>query len=215
MGQLFYDKHWTSCCGYIDKLDAARLTPLIIWGKPCQKYRFRFCSASQVVEELITSTRSTAEFWSILWEVPTKLSGFFFPSPLSSFPLPAWVKMWIWIHWEPRHQALSLWSGSTDYKTLDYQRTNPQFSSVAQSCPTLCDPMNCSTPGLPVQHQLPEPTQTHVHWVSDAIQPSHLLLSRSPSTFNLSQHHGLFKWVSSLHQVAKLLEFQLQHQSFQ
>ena len=89
-----------------------------------------------------------------------------------------------------------------------------QFSSVAQSCPTLCDPMDYNMPGLPV-YQLPEFTQTHVHWVSDAIQPSHPLLSPSPPTFNLSQHRGLFKWVSSLHEVAKVLEFQLQHQSFQ
>ena len=90
-----------------------------------------------------------------------------------------------------------------------------QFSWVAQSCPTLCDPVNRSTPGLPVHHQLPELTQTHVHWVCDAIQPSHPLSSPSPPTFNLSQHQGLFIWVSSLHQVAKVLEFQLQHQSFQ
>ena len=90
-----------------------------------------------------------------------------------------------------------------------------QFSSVAQSCPTLCDPMNHSTPGLPVQHQLPEFTQTHIHWVGDAIQPSHPLSSPSPPAFNPSHHQGLFKWVSSLHKVAKVLEFQLQHQSFQ
>ena len=90
-----------------------------------------------------------------------------------------------------------------------------QFSSVAQSCPTLCDPMNCSTPGLPVYHQLPESTQTHVHSVGDAIQPSHPLSSPSPPVLSLSQHQGLFKWVSSPHQVAKVLEFQLQHQSFQ
>ena len=90
-----------------------------------------------------------------------------------------------------------------------------QFSSVAQSCPTLCDPMDCSRPGLPVHHQLLELTQTHVHRVGDAIQPSHLVSSPSPPVFNLSQHQGLFKWVSSLHQVAKVLEFQLQHQSFQ
>ena len=89
------------------------------------------------------------------------------------------------------------------------------FSSVAQSCPTLCDPINCSTPGLPVHHQHPESTQIHVHWVGDAIQPSHPLSSPSPPALNLSQHQGLFKWVSCLHQVAKGLEFQLQHQSFQ
>ena len=90
-----------------------------------------------------------------------------------------------------------------------------QFNSVSQSCPTLCDPMNHSTPGLPVHHQLPEFTQTHVHWVSDAIQLSHPLSSPSPPAPNLSQHQGLFQWVSSSHQVAKVLEFQLQHQSFQ
>ena len=90
-----------------------------------------------------------------------------------------------------------------------------QFSSVAQSCPTLCDPMDCSRPGLPVHHQLLEFTQTHVHWVGDAIQPSHPLSSPSPPAPNLSQHQCLFKWVSSLHQVAKVLEFQLQYQSLQ
>ena len=82
-----------------------------------------------------------------------------------------------------------------------------QFSSVTQSCPTLCDHMDCSTPGLPVHHQLPELTQTHVHWVSDAIQPSHPLSSPSHPTFNLSQYQGLFQWVSSLQQVAKVLKF--------
>jgi len=89
-----------------------------------------------------------------------------------------------------------------------------QFNSVVQSCPTLCDPVDCSTPGLPVHHQFPEFPQTHVCWVGDAIQSSYPLLSPSPA-FNLSQHQGLFQWVSSSHQVDKVLEFQLQHQSFQ
>ena len=84
-----------------------------------------------------------------------------------------------------------------------------QFSSVAQSCSTLCDPMNCSTPGLPVHHQLPEFTQTHVHRVSDAIQPSHPMSSPSPPAPNPSQHQSLFQWVNSSHEVAKVLEFQL------
>ena len=87
-----------------------------------------------------------------------------------------------------------------------------QFSSVAYSCLTLCDPMNHSTPGLPVHHQLLESSQTHVHWVRDAIQPSHPLLSPSPPALNLSQHQGLFQWASSSHQVAKVLELQLQNQ---
>ena len=86
-----------------------------------------------------------------------------------------------------------------------------QFSSVAQSCLTLCDPIDCSRPGLHIHHQLREFTQTHVHWVRDAIQPSHLLSFPSPPAFNLSQHQGLFQWVSSSHQVAKGLELQLQH----
>ena len=90
-----------------------------------------------------------------------------------------------------------------------------KISSVAQSCLTLCDPMDCSMSGFPVHHQLLEPTQTHVHWVSDAIQPCHPLLSHSPPALNLSQHQGLFQWVSSSHQVAKVLALQLQHQSFQ
>ena len=87
-----------------------------------------------------------------------------------------------------------------------------QFSSIVQSCPTLCDPMNSSTPGLPVHPQLPEFTRTHVHWVGDAIQPSHPLSSPSPPAPNPSQHQGLFQWVNSSHEVAKVLEFQPQHQ---
>ena len=84
-----------------------------------------------------------------------------------------------------------------------------QFSPVSQSCPTLCDPMNRSTPGLPVHHQLPEFTQTPVHQVSDAIQPSHPLSSPSPPAPSPSQHQSLFQWVNSSHEVAKVLEFQL------
>ena len=78
---------------------------------------------------------------------------------------------------------------------------------VTQSCPTLCDPMDCSTPGLNVNHQLQEFTQTHVCWVSDTIQPSHPLSSPSPPALNLFQHQGIFQWVSSLHQVAEVLGF--------
>ena len=94
----------------------------------------------------------------------------------------------------------------------DYTLSNSwsvQFSSVAQPCPTLCDPKYYSTPGLSVHHQLPEFTQTHVHWVSDVIQP-HPHSSPSPPTFNLSQHQGLFQWVSSSHQKTKILELQTQ-----
>ena len=99
---------------------------------------------------------------------------------------------------------------------VNLSKTNIKIlSSVVQSCPTLCDPMNHSTPGVPVHHQLPEFTQTHIHRVSDAIQPSHSLLSPSPPAPNPSQHQSLFQWVNSSHEVAKVLEFQPQHHSFQ
>ena len=115
----------------------------------------------------------------------------------------------------PNYGALSKIEIINFYLIFFQNMTSVQFSSVAQSCPTLCDPMNRSTAGLPVQNQLPEFTQTCVHWLGDAIQTSHPLSFPSPPALNLSQHQGLFKWVSSLHQVAKVLEFQLQHQSFQ
>ena len=98
---------------------------------------------------------------------------------------------------------------------LNVSQSISSVSSVTQSCPTLWDPMDCSMPALCVHHQFLEFSQTHVHWVGDTIQPSHPLSSPSPPPFNLSQHQGLYKWVSSSHQVAKVLEFQLQHQSFQ
>ena len=103
------------------------------------------------------------------------------------------------------HQILLLWI--RELKNLNNSNI-ASVSSVTKSCLTLCDPMDCRTPGLPVHHQLPELTETYVHQVSDAIQPSHPLLSPSPPAFNLSQHQGLFQWVSSSHQVAKVLEFQ-------
>ena len=113
--------------------------------------------------------------------------------------------------------TFSLWFLSILYELYKhlYNAYSVQFSSVTQPCPTLCNTMDCSMPGLWIHHQLPEFTQTPVHWVGDSIQPSHPLTSPSPTAFSLSQHQGHFKWVSSLQQVAKVLEFQLQHQSFQ
>ena len=118
---------------------------------------------------------------------------------LLSIPLPTWI----------------LHNNQTIFHLFGLNIQSVRFSSVTQSCPTLCDPMDWSIPGLPVHHQLPEFTLTPVHWVNDAIQPSHRLSSPSPPALNLSQHQGLFKWVSSSHQVAKVLEFQLQYQPFQ
>ena len=113
----------------------------------------------------------------------------------------AWVLVWhqttwIWISASPSTSCMTL--------TMSFKRFDTQFSSVTQSCLTLFDPMGYSTPGLPVHHQLPEPTQTHVRHVDEAIQPFHPLLSPSPPVFNLSQHQGLFQWISSPHQVAKV-----------
>ena len=115
----------------------------------------------------------------------------FYSSPLSTFKLG--------------YLILGMWSCKIIFWILTLYSV--QFSSVAQSCPTLRDPVNRSTPGLPVHHQLPEFTQTHVHRVSNAIQPSHPLLSPSPPAPNPSQHQSLFQWVNSSHEVAKVLEF--------
>ena len=123
--------------------------------------------------------------------------------------------------WWSRRQWLRLFSLNRVSEVLNHSLSlddcmSLQFSSVQSlSCVQLCNPRDCSMPGLPVHHQLPEFTQTHVHWVGDTIQPYHPLPSPSPPAFNLFQHQGLFQWVSSSHQVAKVLEFQLQYQSFQ
>ena len=96
-----------------------------------------------------------------------------------------------------------------DFPFLFFKDRLPQFSSVTQLCPNFCDLMDCNTPGFPTHQYLPKLAQTHVHWVCDAIQPSHPLSSPSPPAFNLSQHQGLFKSVSSLHQVARYWGFNL------
>ena len=117
--------------------------------------------------------------------------------------LPAYL-----LHVNYRNQSDEPYN-NTFWNKVSIHYLSVQFSSVAQSCPNLCDPMNCSTPGLPVHHQLPEFTQTHIHWVSDTIQPSHALSSPSPLAPSPSQHQSLFQWVNSSHEVAKVLEFHL------
>ena len=109
-----------------------------------------------------------------------------------------------------------IYLGNIFYIIMNYGLPDSdQFGSVTQLCLTLCDLMDCSMLGFFVHHQLLEPTQTQVHCIRDAIQPSHPLLSPSPPTFCLCQHQSVFQWVSSPHQMAKVLKFQLQHQSFQ
>ena len=137
------------------------------------------------------------------------------------------LRVVIWLEWvllfnipssppEALHWNTGVYRFQYHARTLSAEMlSSTLFSSVPQSCLTLCDPVECSMPGFSVRHQLLELAQTPVHCVGDAIQPSHPLLSPSPPAFNLPQHQGLFQWVSSLHQVAKVLELQLQHQSFQ
>ena len=155
--------------------------------------------------------------WTAAYQAPQSMgfsrqeywSGVPLPSPVKSLSYMFKSKIDTFIWYQHITQVVEM--------IFSYKLYNKgvQLSSVAQSCPTLCDPMNHSTPGLPVHQQLPEFTQTHVHWVCDAIQPFHLLSSLSPPAPNPSQHQGLFPWVNSSHEVAKVLEFQLQHQSFQ
>ena len=147
------------------------------------------------------------EYWS---ELP-------FPSPgdLANPGIDLHILNWqaFLFHWVTKETpTLIAYSSST---SGIHASQSIVLSSVTRSCLTLCNPMDCSIPGFPFPHQLPKFAQTHVHWVNDAIQPSHPLPSPPPPAFNLSQHQGLLKWVSSSHQVVRLLELQLQHQSFQ
>ena len=142
------------------------------------------------------SMKSLYKTWSTRGEITTHSS------------ILAWRSSWtVWKGKKICHQKMI----PQDQKVFNMLQR--KFSSVIQSCPTLCDPMDHRMTGFPVYHQLPEFAQTHVHQVSGAIQPSHPLSSPSSPAFNLSQHQGIFKWVSSSHQVAKALEFQ--HQTFQ
>ena len=119
-----------------------------------------------------------------------------------------WFAVWLRKFKQGLCINLEWWDGKGDGREVQ-KGAGICIRSVAQSCPTLCNPMNRSMPGLPVHHQLPEFIQIHVHRVSDAIQPSHPLSSPSPPAPNPSQHQSLFQWVNSSHEVAKVLEFQL------
>ena len=110
--------------------------------------------------------------------------------------------------WERKTRTRIAYPPIAAWRGEIFVESRKQFSSVAQTCPIFCDPMECSTHGFPLHHQLPEPNQTHVHHVGDAIQPSHPLLSPSPPAPNPSQHQGLFQWVNSSHEVAKVLNTQ-------
>ena len=151
----------------------------------CQEIAFHFCSALCFCSWLLSSGFSSKTVKSYLAQ-PGLI-----PSTSEFRP----IALWFLAHHSPK--AL--------YQFHSVPWKDTQFSSVTQSCLTLCDTVGCSMPGFPVHHQLPELTHTHVHWVSDTIQPSHPLSSPSPPTFNLSQHQGLFQWVNSWYQMAKVL----------
>ena len=161
----------------------------------------------------------------ILWEMGSQLSKYFegvFPMGCpADFTFRNWKpSFWVFLTKlsdltkDSLEYWWSLW-GTFEIPKINFRKTqnwtisSVQFSSVTQSCPTLFDSMNCSMPGLPVHHQLPEFTETHIHRVSDAIQPSHPLSSPSPPAPIPSQHQSLFQWVNSSHEVAKVLELQL------
>ena len=168
------------------------------WERPC------CCCCCLIIHSCPTLCSS----WTIACQAPLSMgfprqefwSGLPFPSPGDLPNLGIKLK-------SPAWQADSL--------PLSHLGSWRKTCSVTKLCLTLCDPVDCSMPGFSVLPHLPEFAQTHVHWVSDAIQPSHPLLSPSLPALNLSQHQGLFQWVGSLHQVAKVLELQFQHQSFQ
>ena len=159
--------------------------------------------------------------------IPGRIRYTFCLKGTCSLGIVIWIKVFSERYWDCEADSVDLGDQCENHEKLmnshkekrsqrkPRKSSSVQFSSVAQSCLTLCDPMNCSTPGLPVHHQLLEFTQTHVHRVGDTIQPSHPLSSPFPPAPNPSHYQGLFQWVSCLHQVAKVLELQLQHQSFQ
>ena len=192
-------------------IQCAHPTPYLCPGQPpvCFLYLwecfcfidYTFTRASLVSQrvERLPATQET-QVWSLGWEDPLEKEMATHSNTL------AWKIPWTE---EPGGlQSTGSQRVGHDWATSLYTLTY-QFSSVTQSCLTLCDPMNCSTPGLPVHHHLPEFTQTHIHLVSDAIQPAHPLSSPSPPAPNPSQHQSLFQWVNSSHEVAKVLEFQL------
>ena len=204
---------------------------------PCPSPRPRVCSNSCPLSQWChpTTSSSVLPFSSYLQSFPASRSfpmSQFFESAgqsigASASVLPMNIQGWFPIGMTGsisllskcllQHHSLKasvLWCSAFFIVQLSHPymttgKTISQFSSVAQSCPTLWDPMNRSTPGLPVHHQLPEFTQTHIHRVSDDIQPSHPLSSPSPPAPNPSQHQSIFQWVNSSHEVPKVLEFQL------
>ena len=169
----------------------------------------RFCSVESCSRQgsRLCSKQIAVSWWS-LWIPPFSSLPWFISSRTPLIPSSNdHLNLMLYLHSNCQHPNKPLLLNIGVVCLFLYRSV--QFSSVAQLCPTLCDPMNRSTPGLPVHHHLPEFTQTHVHRVHDAIQPSHPRSSPSPPAPNPSQHQSLFQWVSSSHEVSKVLELQL------
>ena len=194
--------------------------PLSHWGSPNMEH-----NGYPILSSEVTSGYNPQNFIgdAVLWTIVAQ----FFKTKFKLGPVLD-LKLWFpqgqyrfnqfdnFYHWEFKGRSRNkIGHLLEEQRAYNIPFSSVQFSSVTQLCLTLCDPMNRSTPGLPVHHQLLEFTQTPAHRVGDAIQPSHPLSSPSPPAPNLSQHQGLFQWVNSSYEVAKVLEFQFQHQSFQ
>ena len=168
------------------------------------------CMKVKSESEVAQSCLTLSDPWTAAYQAPLSM-GFSRQEYWSRVPLPSPITLYV--RQQKRHrckeQSFGLCGRGGWFGRMVLKHVSDQIRSVAQSCLTLCNLMNRSRPGLPVHHQLPEFTETHVHRVSDAIQPSHPLSSPSPLAPNPSQHQSLFQWVNSLHEVAKVLEFQL------
>ena len=171
------------------------ISVLTIWWCPCVE--FLLCCWKRVFA--MTSVFS--------WQNSVSLCPASFYTTRANLPIIPGISWFPTFAFQPPMMKRTSFGGISSRRSC--KSSSDKIRSVAQSCPTLCDPMNRSTPGLPVHHQLPEFTQTHVHRVSDAIQPSQPLSSPSPPAPNPSQHQSLFQWINSSHEVAKVLEFQL------
>ena len=179
-------------------MDAGRVN-IIHVGWKCQWWVFSgHESRLSLPMHLVSKILSDWEYLQLEAEMPSEWTAKWKPGFKKKPAVLAWLK-------EARIRQIVL-ANNLDPAS---KGKSELVSSVTQSCPTPCDPMNCSTPGIPVHHQIPEFTQTPVHWVGDAIQPSHPLSSPSPPAPNPSQHQSLFQWINSSHEVAKVLEFQL------
>ena len=197
-----------SFSGYHFRMHNTSICPslvMLFWSHSQGVVWFLHCRITVYVFSLTTNERSVDR------QFKTANIPFFKMSPFPDFSPELKERRWrhLWGCWQHCNKGNALWILPHSCHLSGAQelfKPSVQFNSVAQSCPTLCDPVNRSTPGLPVHHQLPEFTQTHVHWVRDTIQPSHPLSSPFPPAPNPSQHQSLFQWVNSSHEVAKIFK---------